>query len=85
MSQPWKTVRIVGKPGESVTIMPRDHGDEPPPPVVECALRSEGWMTVRLPQEYFVILHDGPTVALRLSELADGTTVDLPAKAADTP
>ncbi len=73
----WKTVKLVGKPTAAVQIVPRDRGDDPPPPVLDGALNREGWLTIRLPQEYFVILHDGPTIPLRVDEVADGATIEL--------
>lgn len=61
---------IVGEPEEMVRVFYRDRGDEPPPPVWEGQLDSEGRVTIDVPQAYLYVFgnHSHRGNILRLHE-----------------
>lgn len=50
------TLMIEGEAGAQVTVVPRDRGDEPPPPVFEGKIGRDGRVMATIPKGYYVIL-----------------------------
>lgn len=59
MSTALIKITITGTAGLEFKIIPRDRGDEPPPPVVEAALNANGTARVYLPRGYYVVTARG--------------------------
>ena len=59
---------IEGQPGEKVSVMYRDRGPDPPPPIWEGNLDSEGRVTIDVPQAYLAIVGKSGTQGLELHE-----------------
>jgi hypothetical protein len=57
---------IEGQPGEKVSVMYRDRGDDPPPPIWEGNLDSEGRVTIDVPQAYLAVVGKSETQGLEL-------------------
>lgn len=59
---PYDLVKLTiegGAPGQSVRVIERDRGDEPPAPVLECGFDGEGRVSIVLPRGYYVVLVEG--------------------------
>jgi hypothetical protein len=72
------SLTILGRPGESVRVIYRDRGDEPPPPVWVGQLGADGRVTLDVPQAYLLVQGDKGQAILRLFETRPASeTVDL--------
>lgn len=77
------TLTIIGEPNADVRVIPRDRGDEPPPPFFEGPLGTDGVLTLSVPLATFVVLcpgcetgiaaltRDTPEVTVRLVRRAE--------------
>lgn len=68
MSIEHTRLTIEGQPGEKVSVMYRDRGADPPPPIWEGTLDSEGRVTIDVPQGILVVVGKSETQRLELHE-----------------
>jgi hypothetical protein len=74
----YHTLTVVAQPYTELRILVRDHGAEPPPAFLRCAIGATGTVEVRISDGYWVVLGEGyETYSFSLTSADDDITITL--------